>query len=593
MPKTIEPSDELAAQSAPYKYAVFSGGGAKGVIYSGAHEALSDAGILSGLEAVAGSSAGAITAAFIATGISKKDCKALSETTNFGDLLGSGLIEHDGKPIYQLLHGTITNNVGQYIEDLDTELVCVARISEIEAQQQEVVRNKASYTEEEFEIKMEQYSDATQKLRDVKDNKGREVDELWQRVNSGGKIYFKDLALLKLLNPKQFKDLIVTATNRETGELVIFSTHTTPDIEIALACRASAAIPRVLEPVTIDGTQYVDGGYRDNIPQQYFEKHAIRKPDTEQDITGSKSEIKKAVHDGRILVMAFGHGMDDSANIAVYSAQQRVLSYGEIIGFLVDIICKIALGVGGWIRFSKAEEATYEKLRENALNVVILDTGEVGTLSFKTSQEQAAYLHIKGRMQTTQHLRNHSIADEKYDKYFDHKNFMLSVYEQSLLGTAQPERNNEILIGLLSFCEPKQWPQDKHATDVLSDYIKTAATDLADYRLKTTTPAIKTLITVLNDKSTPNSVRQSFIDTLGLDIGPVAKEHLHKFQFKPEDFQELITAHKKRDTLETSRKQVAGLSQHFAPSSSATSRDSLPSKARPSLQVDMFPTTRA
>jgi NTE family protein len=36
----------MAAQNQPFKCASFSGGGAKGAIYSGAHEALSKGGIL-------------------------------------------------------------------------------------------------------------------------------------------------------------------------------------------------------------------------------------------------------------------------------------------------------------------------------------------------------------------------------------------------------------------------------------------------------------------------------------------------------------------------------------------------------------------
>ena len=50
--------DEVAAMKAameePIKYATFSGGGAKGAIYSGVHEALYDSGVLAGLDAVAG-----------------------------------------------------------------------------------------------------------------------------------------------------------------------------------------------------------------------------------------------------------------------------------------------------------------------------------------------------------------------------------------------------------------------------------------------------------------------------------------------------------------------------------------------------------
>ncbi|WP_155799180.1 patatin-like phospholipase family protein [Rickettsia canadensis] len=39
---------------------------------------------------------------------------------------------------------------------------------------------------------------------------------------------------------------------------------------MALACRASVSIPLVFEPVEINGKQYIDGGYLDNIPTKYF-----------------------------------------------------------------------------------------------------------------------------------------------------------------------------------------------------------------------------------------------------------------------------------------------------------------------------------
>nr|WP_064429129.1 patatin-like phospholipase family protein [Rickettsia sp. Tenjiku01] len=55
------------AQKAPIEYIAFSGG-AKGVIYSGAYETAKKAGILDNVKAVAGSSAGAITATVVALG---------------------------------------------------------------------------------------------------------------------------------------------------------------------------------------------------------------------------------------------------------------------------------------------------------------------------------------------------------------------------------------------------------------------------------------------------------------------------------------------------------------------------------------------
>ena len=54
----------------PYECLVFKGGGAKGAIYPGALKALEDAGVMPYIKRVAGASAGAVTAALIAIGLS-------------------------------------------------------------------------------------------------------------------------------------------------------------------------------------------------------------------------------------------------------------------------------------------------------------------------------------------------------------------------------------------------------------------------------------------------------------------------------------------------------------------------------------------
>ena len=108
------------------------GGGAKGAIYSGVHEELDRSGVLGGIEAVAGSSAGAITAALIATGISTEDFKKISGETNFEKLLGEGfIVNKDGKPLYQLMHDTISSNVTKYLKDKDIMEVCKTRMESI------------------------------------------------------------------------------------------------------------------------------------------------------------------------------------------------------------------------------------------------------------------------------------------------------------------------------------------------------------------------------------------------------------------------------------------------------------------------------
>lgn len=543
----------LEAQKAKFKYAVFSGGGAKGAIYSGVYEALYNASILQGLEVIAGSSAGAITAALIATGISVEDFKALSEKTNFSTLLGSGFLQKDGKPIYQLLHDTITNNIKQYTKNLDIKSVCSARILEITELRKNILDHKIheDYSEDERQILTEKLYTDLRHLQEIEDNDGMAIDDLNKRIQSGGVVYFKDLAMLRLLNPSKFKDLIVTATNKKTGELTIFSAETTPNVEIALACRASSAIPRVLSPTKINGVDYVDGGYRDNIPLKYFNKHGIDKSKAEaKDITGSKTSQQ---NDGRILALAFG-GSDihDSANISVYTSQQRVLSYGVVLGFIIDVVCKVFAGVGGKQRFTQSEIDTYNGLRKNALNTIILDTGEVHTLSFQTAQEQAAYLHIKGRMQTTEYFRNHNIVNIEQDKHFEHKSFMLGVYEQILAKTPKSKRHNEILQTMLEFCESEKWEEGKDTKEVIKEYIQTAATSLQDFRLSINTEEVKILLTALNDTRVTNIVRKDFLDALGLDIGPIAKKHLPQLKFKMRDVEDFLAGHNTTKSSHTS-----------------------------------------
>lgn len=113
----------------------------------------------------------------------------------------------------------------------------------------------------------------------------------------------------------QYKDLVITATQQETSELTIFNSFDTPNIEIALACRASASIPIVFEPVEIDGKKYVDGGYRDNTPTKYFKGN---EPEFDtKEVTDNMEEITLAKKQGRTLAMAFGSGMEADSNIAI------------------------------------------------------------------------------------------------------------------------------------------------------------------------------------------------------------------------------------------------------------------------------------
>ncbi len=304
--------DELSsAQTKGYDYAVFSGGGAKGAAYSGVYETLVETGISKDLKSIAGSSAGALTAAFIACGISTEDFKKTFSETSLGKLQGGGIIQKDAKPLYTMIHDTINNTITKHFQENDVAKQCDARIVTLNKELETLKKDNSPESKQKIELLIEDKS----KLETFAKDPQAQANLNAKAQNKDSKVTFRDLDLLHTIDPDKFKGLIVTATNKKTGNLTIFDAKNSPDVEIALACRASASIPGRFKPVVIDGINYVDGGYRNNIPQNFFEKNER----DAKNITNSSAEIKEAKDQGRTLAIAFGSDSPDSeAHIAVY-----------------------------------------------------------------------------------------------------------------------------------------------------------------------------------------------------------------------------------------------------------------------------------
>lgn len=583
----------VQAQQTPVEYVAFSGGGAKGAAYSGVYSALSDGGIIKNIKAVAGASAGAITAAFVATGITPQEFEKLSRDTNFKGLLGKKgamMMNHQGTPLYELVKKTVQTNVSNYLNDNDIIGACVTRIENIKFEQDKIAGQLKPYLEYQDSItdkinglkkdlRSEVASPAIQKMlqnqidlleiqskeveanirlltkqeldfqkqiekvQSIIDNDGAEFAELKVRANSGGKICFKDLALLNLVNPERFKDLVITATRRDNGELTIFSPDTTPDVEIALAARASASIPLVFEPVTINGVQYVDGGYRDNTPTSHFKKDT----DTVEDLTDNPEKTKEAKAKNRTLAFAFGsNDENDPLQVAVYSAKEKIYSPNMIVKFLMDVVFKMAAKVGGQFLYSDEEEKKYQRMRADALNVVMVDTIGVSTLSFDEAQKKADYLHVKGYIQTMTHMQNHELGT-KYDPSLKHKEFMLEIFEKmdaSVKGTWSSKVNTGREIKsevILQFCKADSWKNNDKSV-VIEKFIVAAAVSYKQGKLSNDTSAVEKLIESLNSPKTPNIVKLDFAKILGVKM--TRGTDLAGFKFTKKDFEAVIEKNK-------------------------------------------------
>jgi len=184
---------------------VLEGGGVKGIAYGGSACALEVAGVLENITTFRGTSAGAIAAVLLASGMGCEAMHAALWSVRFDELVDSGGILanlerlrsnyglHDGVHIQTHVERLLASQLGNYSSNITFR-------------------------------------------------------ELRQRTN---------------------KTLEITATSLTTSRLKYFDADQTPDVPVALAVRASSTIPLIFTPTIIDGEMFVDGGLLRNMPIQH------------------------------------------------------------------------------------------------------------------------------------------------------------------------------------------------------------------------------------------------------------------------------------------------------------------------------------
>lgn len=239
-------SQILLAPTNQIERLVFSGGGAKGVVYPGVYTALCESGMFSNVKDIAGSSVGSITAAMVSVGIEPKTLQELMDV-NFETLMGKRIGRVYGNP----------SGIRYFTKSGDALLNII---------RQGIVKTIKRFFDT---LSREQVETDYPELLPVYEKCQRDVDPT---------ITFRDLRQLNQFFPNQFKSLTVTAvktTKGDEAQLQIFNAELTPDVEIALACRASCSLPSILEPVSIKiGSRietFVDGATYDNTPSEYFD----------------------------------------------------------------------------------------------------------------------------------------------------------------------------------------------------------------------------------------------------------------------------------------------------------------------------------
>lgn len=197
-----------------FKNLVFKGGGAKGCAYAGCVEVLENLDVYHKITHVAGTSAGAITAAILAAGAGSDGLTQTVKHTQFRNF--------------------VTDSWGV--------------IGDVER----FVTGYGVHTGDGFVNILKQY------LEDFAGD---------------SEITFAELEQLANKQPDVFKKLAVVASNITNAKPQIFDAVNTPDIAVWQAVRASMSIPLLFEPAKINDDYFVDGGLSWNYPIDIYDKN--------------------------------------------------------------------------------------------------------------------------------------------------------------------------------------------------------------------------------------------------------------------------------------------------------------------------------
>jgi exoenzyme U len=242
----------FSAPPPPVQEITFSGGGGKGAALPGAVKALQESHVLDDVKVLNGASVGSMTAALVAAGISAKDFAnasndpatgaTISEGRGAAGLLVKGIFGSrlSGKGLEDIMRAKIGASVHNHIRKIQDAGVA------------------------------DQQTAAT-------------LNGIDQKILNGGAVTFGDLRKLSKIIP-DIKELNIAGTymaddsahpgqieSKGKPQLAIFSADTEPDLDIAIAVHASAALPPVFDPVNVKlssgiTARFEDGGVMNNAP---------------------------------------------------------------------------------------------------------------------------------------------------------------------------------------------------------------------------------------------------------------------------------------------------------------------------------------
>jgi NTE family protein len=236
-----------------FRNLVFEGGGVKGIAYAGAIYVLEEENILPDIKRVAGTSAGAITAALVAAGARGDDIATMVGGTSFSTFMDDSFLVF--QDVWRLL-----KKYGWYKGNAFTAW----------------------------------------------------LREHLQRLTGDADLTFGQLAQLRQGDPRRYRDLYVVGTNVSKRTSEIYSTDHTPDMPIWQAVRISMSLPLFFTAVLQGGEVKVDGGTTWNYPIDLFDDERFLGSDPSASVIPTRHEHDRHLYNKETL----GFRVDTPAEIA-------------------------------------------------------------------------------------------------------------------------------------------------------------------------------------------------------------------------------------------------------------------------------------
>ncbi len=230
---SIEKIDEdkykLIRKPNPIETLVLSGGGAKGLAYPGAIQALAEEGHLSTIRDIHAASIGALAGVLLAAGMTAQEFKELSDQINLMDLISKS---KDSHPENGFLKNTQLGLIKTLLANIGTTAPKLREF--IDKNVRETIINRINEKEESFK-------------------KIPIIENIYEELKKGKNITFKDLEVLNRYIP-EIKRFHCTATayfGSDKPQSAVLSATTTPDLSVSDAACASGALPIIFSKITL------------------------------------------------------------------------------------------------------------------------------------------------------------------------------------------------------------------------------------------------------------------------------------------------------------------------------------------------------